>query len=142
MSISRVDGPGVLHSGTCRRYGTRYVPVRRDACLAWWSEAFDGSAALVVQDTDATIEFRDQEPEPRHLYALLIDISLNGASVAVDQVPPPGRPVWFSLECLDRSDWVEAEVVGTILTNRGPHIIRLSFRSDCRFETIQTAICG
>ncbi len=122
------------NSGTFRRYATRYEPSRRDACLAWWERSILEPSA--IRSGVETVH------DARRHFALLLDISHAGASVALDDIPSDDAGVWLRLEGEDITEWTEATVVGMTITNRGPHLIRLAFRTPCAFETLRAAVCG
>lgn len=108
---------------------TRYEPCQNDACLSW-IEAGDG----------------DPDPSPgrevRRLFALLLDISETGAAIALDRVPRSNDVVRLRFQAEGGGDETEAVVVGVTTTNRGPHLVRLAFRTPCTFETLRGVICG
>ena len=135
MSNSSHQGPVELPSGPFQRYATRYEPTRRDACLSWWEASAEAEGDS--DQGDETGEF-----EPRHHFALLLDISHTGASIALDQVPEVESDVWLRLEGESITDWSQADVVGVTTTTRGPHLVRLAFRAPCPFETLRAAVCG
>jgi hypothetical protein len=134
MPFSLHEGSHDLPAGHYRRYATRYEPARRDACLAWW----EGSTPSGVVDDpiEPTVH------EARRHYALLLDISHTGASVALDEIPDDSTGLWLRLEGEEITEWTEARVVGMTTTNRGPHLVRLAFRAPCAFETLRSAVCG
>jgi hypothetical protein len=137
MSSSHNNGPIEIPSGSPRRYATRFEPARRDACLAWWNAPADGCR---IADED-----EDHEPADavsHHHFALLLDISHTGASVALDCVPDDQSAVWLRLEGDCLTEWTEADVVGVTISARGPHLVRLAFRAPCPFETLRAAVCG
>ena len=103
------DPPRVLND---RRNGARHVPSQVDAKLGWWSRA--------VRTLDFAPTWVDQ-------YALLLDIGSGGASTLTDRIPEPGRSVWIRNGGGDASSWVEARVVETVRSSRGPHVVRLYF---------------
>jgi hypothetical protein len=128
-------GPVLVPPGPFRRYATRYEPSRRDACLAWWELAPELEHGPCRADGA-------EEPASRQEFALLLDISHMGASVALDLAPVEGHGVWLRLEGDCLTEWSEAEVVGVTTTSRGPHLVRLAFRAPCPFETLKAAVCG
>ncbi len=131
MSSSDRQGP----VDSTPRIATRYEPTRRDACLSWWETYSESSAEPIIDENP-------DEAEPRHHFALLLDISHTGASVALDEVPEEDSDVWLRLEGESVTDWSQANVVGVTTTSRGPHLVRLAFRSPCPFETLRAAVCG
>jgi hypothetical protein len=118
-----------------RRYSTRYEPTRRDACLSWWEAGAEPEATAIDSESP-------DEPEAEQQFALLLDISQTGASIALDRVPRPENGVRLRLEGESLGEWTEAEVVGVTTTARGPHLVRLAFRAPCPFETLRAAIFG
>ena len=114
---------------------TRYEPNRNDACLTWREPTLGLESETIRTETST-------DPEARRLFALLLDISQTGASIALDRVPRPKDGVWLRLEGEGLTDWTEAEVVGVTTTTCGPHLVRLAFRTHCPFETLIAAICG
>ena len=135
MSTGYGDDPDERWRGPSRRYATRYEPTRRDACLAWWETSADREADAIDVDDGA-------ENQPQHHFALLLDISQTGASLALDRVPDSENGVWLRLEGDCFTDWTEAKIVGVTTTTRGPHLVRLAFRAPCPFETLRAAVCG
>jgi PilZ domain len=111
-----------------RDRATRFDASRNDASLAW------KEASLGVES-----EASDTDSGP--LFALLLDISQTGASIALDQVPRASEEVWLRLEGEGPTDWNEARVVGVETTTGGPHLVRLAFREPCPLETLLAAIC-
>jgi hypothetical protein len=118
----RFEGPETLPAGPYRRVATRFEPVQRDACLAWWETLADGEA--------------------HHQFALLLDISRGGASLATDRIPDREASIWLRLDGDPSTSWTEATVVGVTETATGPHLVRLAFRSPFSYEILRTAVCG
>src|SRR5437879_5930454 len=75
MLSTPANGPVLVPTGPFRRYATRYEPSRRDACLAW------RELPPPVERGPDGIDGAD-EPESHQEFALLLDISHMGASVA------------------------------------------------------------
>ena len=128
MDIATSQGSAESSECQYRPRATRYEPSHNDACLAWRERSLESQ-------TDAA------NPENRRLFALLLDISQTGASVALDRVPQPADGVKLRIEGNQVDDWTEAEVVGVTTSPHGPHLIRLEFRTPCPFETLRAAIC-
>ncbi len=135
MSVVTGAAPVETCPSSSRRYATRYEPTRRDACLAWCESPPEPEPEAIEDDILA-------ENEPRHHFALLLDISHTGASLALDRVPEAEKGVWLRLEGDSLTEWTEADVVGVVTTRRGPHLVRLAFRAPCPFETLKVAVCG
>jgi hypothetical protein len=114
---------------------TRFETCRHDAGLSWGDSSFGHESEAVSPDGST-------DPRARRLFALLLDISQTGASIALDCVPCSGDGVWLRLEGESVTEWALAEVVDVTTTTRGPHLVRLAFRQACPFEILQAAICG
>jgi hypothetical protein len=114
---------------------TRFEPCRNDACLTWRESGSSLESETINADNPVA-------PDAEHLFALLIDISQTGASIALDRVPQAAEHVWLRLEGDGHPDWAEAQVVGVTTTSRGPHLVRLAFRNPCPDETLLATICG
>lgn len=102
-----------------RRASCRYPADERRALLGWW----DG-------------------PTYRTTTALLLDISLGGAALSVDELPAVESVVWTCLQDPEPTTWGEAVVVGRKSTRRGPHLIRLTFQVGCPYDLFRAAIRG
>ena len=111
------------------RSATWFQPSRHDACLAW-GRSGQLTEALAAPASSAS------------RFALLLDISHIGASVALDEVPHEDAGLWLKLLGDDVTEWTEARVVGMTITSRGPHLIQLAFPVPCGFETLKAAVCG
>jgi len=114
---------------------TRYEPCQSDACLS------SGETKLDLERDPSLLEVL-AGPKTSRQFALLLDISQTGALIALDRVPSAREGVWLGLEGEANTDWTPAEVVGVTTTPRGPHLVRLAFRSPCPFETLRAVICG
>ena len=114
---------------------TRFETCRHDASLSWGDSS-------IGYETEAMFPDGSTDPMARRLFALLLDISQTGASIAFDHVPCSGDGVWLRLEGESVTEWAPAEVVNVTTTTRGPHLVRLAFRQPCPFEMLQAAICG
>jgi hypothetical protein len=122
MVTLRFEGPDPTLPGPYRRQANRYEPIHRDARLAWWDPSVDGEA--------------------HHHFALLLDISHGGASLATDRVPDTEANVWLRLDGDPSPRWTEARVVGVTRTTIGPHLVRLAFRGPFSYEVLRNAVCG
>jgi hypothetical protein len=122
MLTLRFEGPARTPPAPYRRLGHRYERVRREASLAWWDPSAGGEA--------------------HHHFALLLDISHGGASLATDRVPDPDASVWLRLDGDPSTSWTEARVVQVTTTTIGPHLVRLAFRGTLPYESLRIAVCG
>jgi hypothetical protein len=129
MDTTTDPSPNESSPPLLRPRATRYEPSRNDACLVW-------------KEQDGEVKLSPPSPDDRRLFALLLDISQTGASVALDDIPHPSDGVRLRIEGGHVTDWTEAEVVGVTTTTQGPHLVRLAFRTPCTFETLLAAICG
>jgi hypothetical protein len=126
-STMNQDSAGQLKE-TYKERATRFEACRNDASLAW-------------KDATPGGESEASDWQSRRLFALLLDISQTGASIALDRLPPPSDEVWLRFEGEGGNDWNEARVVGVETTTSGPHLVRLAFRDPCPFETMLGVIC-
>ena len=122
MLTQRFEGPNRTPPGPYRRLAHRYEPIQRDARLAWWDSSVEGEA--------------------HHHFALLLDISHGGASLATDRVPDAEASVWLRLDGDPSTSWTEARVVQVTTTALGPHLVRLAFRGPFPYESLRIAVCG
>ena len=107
-----------------RRCSNRFEPVRREARLRW-----HGDSALDLGSAGH--------------FALLLDIGMGGASIAIDRLPAgSSEAVWLRLEAEAAPEWSEAVIVEVTPTAEGPYLVRLAFRSPCPIDTIRTAVLG
>lgn len=100
-----------------RRQACRYPASCQSAFLGWWHAS----------------EFRT-------IKASLENISLEGALVHVDQVPPTQGSVWVCLDGVPPSGWVESQVIELIKERRGSAVVRLKFQETCPFGFFNAAI--
>ncbi len=136
MSPSSSGTPNAGPAGSNRRLGIRYEPIRREARLTW---RVDPPRSV---EEDAPGPFRGIGGPSTTLFALLLDIGLAGASIAVDRLPGEDQAVWLKLDAEGAPEWSEASIVGVTSMARGPYLVRLAFRSPCPIDTIRTAVCG
>jgi hypothetical protein len=122
MASHRFEGPSLTPPRPFQRLATRFEPIQRDASLAWWDSSIAGEA--------------------HHHFALLLDISHSGASLATDEIPDHDANVWLRLDGDGATGWTEARVVAVTTTAIGPHLIRLAFRGPFSFESLRTVVCG
>jgi hypothetical protein len=103
-----------------RRGVCRYSVVRDDAWLGWWhNEAFQSTAAKII------------------------DISLRGTFLTVENLPPDGQVVWFRPPGLAATeDWVEARLVQARKKLFGPREVRLSFRKVLPYDLFKAVVYG
>jgi hypothetical protein len=102
-----------------RRGSCRYAVVQSRAWLGWW----EGE------------EFRSTN-------ARLVDLSLRGCMMTVDQLPPGGQSVWFCPPGTTPSDWIEAKLVESKRRLFGPRVVRIAFRNPFPYETFKNLVYG
>jgi hypothetical protein len=102
-----------------RRSSCRYSAVLTQGWLGWWEgQAFRNTNAQVV------------------------DISLRGCMMTVDQLPPEDQPVWFCPPGTTPSEWIEATLIESRRRLLGPRVVRIAFRSAIPYETFKTLVYG
>jgi hypothetical protein len=102
-----------------RRHVCRYAVAHDRAWLGWWVDlAFQSTAARIV------------------------DISLRGCRLTVEEFPLPGVPVWFCPPGANTSEWIEAKLVETKKRFFGPKQVRISFRKNLPYEQFKDVIYG
>jgi hypothetical protein len=102
-----------------RRSICRYTVVQTRAWLGWW-----------------------EGQEFRSTTAHLVDISLRGCMMTVDQLPPKDQPVWFCPPGTTPSDWIEAKLIESKRRLFGPRVVRLAFRNPFPYETFKQVVYG
>jgi hypothetical protein len=102
-----------------RRSTPRFAPVDGHAWFAW-----------------------DRGDKTSAVAALLLDISQDGAALVVDDVPAEGLVAWVRPRSDPKPEWVEAVVRGVERTPRGPHLVRVAFRTPCPWEALRSALYG
>jgi hypothetical protein len=102
-----------------RRCAYRYEAVATKAWLGWWeAEHF------------------------RSTNAHLVDISLRGCMMTVDQLPPPDQPVWFCPPGTCPSEWIEARLIESKRRLFGPRVVRIAFLKPFPYETFKHLVYG
>ncbi len=129
MDMPTIQNPAVPIRENYKDRATRFEASRNDACLTW-------------KESSTRIDPEASGPDARRLFALLLDISQTGASIALDRVPRRNEIVRLKLDGEGSADGTEAEVVAVETTTLGPHLVRLAFRAPCPFDTLLAAICG
>lgn len=73
---------------------------------------------------------------------VLCDLSVGGALLICESLPPAGAPIWIRLEAEAESDWVE--VMGLEARNDGGGLfrVRVAFATCCPFVVFRTAVWG
>jgi hypothetical protein len=100
-----------------RRQACRYPASKHSAYLGWW-----------------------QDGEYRTIGGSLVNISLEGALVHVDDPPPADASVWVCLEGDPEAVWVESVVVELTREKNKPLLARLRFRETCPFAFFNSAV--
>jgi hypothetical protein len=102
-----------------RRSVCRYAVAQSQAWLGWWEgQEFRSTAAQVV------------------------DISMRGCMMTVDQLPPPDQPVWFCPPGSTPVEWVEAKLVESKRRLLGPRVVRVAFRYLFSYENFKNVVYG
>jgi hypothetical protein len=102
-----------------RRGVCRYLAVQSEAWLGWW----EGQ------------EFRSTN-------ARVVDISLRGCMMTVEQLPPKGQSVWFCPPGTTPTEWIEATLIESKRRLLGPRVVRITFRDPFRYETFKQLVYG
>jgi hypothetical protein len=102
-----------------RRSICRYTVVQRQAWLGWW----EGQ------------QFRSTN-------AQLVDISLRGCMMTVEQLPPKEQSVWFCPPGTTPSEWIEAKLIESKRRLFGPRVVRIAFRNPFPYETFKHVVYG
>jgi hypothetical protein len=112
--------PGTFVSSVDDRRGVcRYSAVQTQAWLGWW----DG-------------------PEFRSTVAQVVNISLRGCMMTVEQLPPPDQPVWFCPPGTTPSEWIESKLIEAKRRLLGPREVRIVFRIPFPYETFKNVVYG
>lgn len=102
-----------------RRKAARYVPLMDLGHLGWW----DG------------LEFRS-------LTVRLLNLSLEGAAVLLNEPAPTEAAVWVSIVGLEWAGWASADVIGTLLTEEKTSIVRVLFLKPLPYEVFRISVWG
>jgi hypothetical protein len=102
-----------------RRGVCRYSVVQTQAWLGWW-----------------------EGQEFRSTGARIVDISLRGCMMTVDQLPPKDQPVWFCPPGTTPSEWIEAKLIESKRRLFGPRVVRIAFREPFGYETFKQLVYG
>jgi hypothetical protein len=102
-----------------RRNICRYSVVQTHAWLGWWEgEEFHNTNAQIV------------------------DISLRGCMMTVDQLPPKDLAVYFCPPGTMPSDWIEAKLIEAKRRLFGPRVVRIAFSRPFPYETFKHVVYG
>jgi hypothetical protein len=80
----------------------------------------------------------------------VLDFSLRGCRMTVEQLPPTKDPVWFcasdsgsGLNAIPTpSDWIEAKLIGSSKRLFGPRVVRIAFRRSFPYEVFKAIVYG
>ena len=124
MGIQR-RGSNPEHRSGCpssrdeRRQACRYPVVNDQAWLGWWvSQAFVNTPARIL------------------------DISLRGAKMTVEIVPPPELDIWFCPHVVKPPQWIEAKQVPAKKRIFESRKVRIMFRKIFPYETFKALVYG
>jgi hypothetical protein len=102
-----------------RRRACRYTVDNDQAWLGWWAgQAFVNTPARIL------------------------DISLSGAKMTVETVPPPDLDVWFCPHGVNPPEWIEAKQVPAKKRIFESREVRIMFRKNFHYETYKTLVYG
>src|SRR4051794_28031876 len=102
-----------------RRVICRYTVVEAQAWLGWWEgEEFHSTKAQ------------------------LVDISLRGCKLTVENLPPRDHAVWFCPPGTTPSEWIEAKLVEAKRRLFGPRVVRIAFSRPFPYETFKHVVYG
>ncbi len=102
-----------------RRGALRYSTICHRLLLGWW-----------------------EGDEYRTTDALLKDLSLTGASLLAETLPPLETAVWICLQESPQFGWIEMTVVDAEVVRRGMHVLRVTFPASCPFDFFKAAIAN
>ncbi len=102
-----------------RRFICRYTAVETRAWLGWWDEQ----------------EFRSTN-------AQLVDISLRGSMMTVEQLPPSDQTVWFCPPGTTPVEWIEARLIEAKRRLFGPRVVRIAFLKPFSYDTFKHLVYG
>ena len=127
---------------------TAMLPARPDEAghvdtTAWGLVAGDRRVAqrYPARFGGATITwFREGERE--EVRGSLADISLGGALLIMDRLPPAGAPVWMRLDAVSSQDWVEVSALDARRDVGGGHQVRVAFPAGCPYMVFRTVVWG
>ncbi len=102
-----------------RRAVCRYSVFQDQAWLGWW----DGQTFVKTPGR-------------------ILDISLRGAMLNVEQLPPEEQPVWFCASGAAPAEWLEARTVQGRKQFLGPRIVRLAFQKIFPYESFKVLVYG
>lgn len=108
-----------------RRGSYRYPAALSRAWLGWWrDEEFHGTPAEIQ------------------------DVSLRGARLIVETLPPVGTSVWFhppslgTLASAPADEWLEARLVEARKSLFGPRLVRVEFLKGIPYELFKAIVYG
>ena len=114
------DDPAPPAGTSERRSVCRYSVVQGNAWLGWWEgQAYQSTAARII------------------------DISLRGALLVVDSLPPKDQPVYFCPPGVTPNDeWIEVKVIAARKKMFGPREVRITFRKVFPYEIFKAVVYG
>ncbi len=74
--------------------------------------------------------------------SLIINISLGGALIFLDEVPPTRGKLWLYLETPRQKTVIPAKVCEIRQTRLGQAAVRLAFFRRCPYDIFEAAVCG
>jgi len=118
--LGRDVNDGAPRADHDRRSSCRYAVIQDGAWLGWWKgQAFQSTAAKII------------------------DISLRGAMLTVDGLPPKETPLYFRPPGVSpEEDWIEVRPVGSRKRFLGPREVRIIFRHVFPYESFKAVVYG
>ncbi len=78
----------------------------------------------------------------RTTHVALVDVSLHGVQLIVEDPLPRGTVAWVYLHEVGLIDWIECEVVGVEPLDRRRSRVRMRFKTGCPYHFFRSAVQG
>jgi hypothetical protein len=83
-----------------------------------------------------------REGEREECRGMISDVSVGGALLLTDELPPAGAAMWIRLDALADCDWIEVMGLDARRGVLGPHRVRVAFGNGCPYAVFRTAVWG
>jgi hypothetical protein len=80
--------------------------------------------------------------EHRYTKAEIVNVSMTGIVLRVDDLPPEKCSLWVRLEPPHPTEWVGAELVKVESGSGKSSTVRLRFRTSCPYDIFKAAVNG